>query len=170
MVRRTARALPAWLLMAWLVAGLAGCGFQLRGSAALPAEMAVTYIQGASPYGSLVDDFSAALRVRNASVTRQRSEATAVLRIHDSKVERRVLSVSSAGRVLEYELRQTLNFSVATAAGQMLLEARPVTLSRDYIYSNTDILGKEREDLEVRKTLQRNLVNMAILRITAAQR
>jgi LPS-assembly lipoprotein len=151
------------------VAGLAGCGFQLRGNAALPAEMAVTYIQSAQPYSTLVDDFAAALQARNVSVTRQRSAATAVLRILDNEFEKRVLSVNTAGKVLEYELRQTLRFSVSTAGNLPLLEAQTVSLSRDYLYSNTDILGKEREDQTVRRTLQRNLVNMALLRLTAVR-
>ena len=165
--RRATLRLTGWLLAAWL---LAGCGFQLRGSAALPAEMAVTYIQSGQPYSTLADDFAAALKAREVSVTEQRSDATAVLRIHGNELEKRILSVNTAGKVLEYELRQTVQFSVVTAANQPLLEMQSVILSRDYLYSSTDILGKEREDLEVRKTLQRNLVNMAMLRITAARK
>jgi len=72
--------------------------------------------------------------------------------------------------VLEYELRQTVTFSVTTAANQPLLEEQKVSLSRDYLYSNTDILGKEREDEQVRNTLQRNVVNMAMLRLAAARK
>lgn len=149
---------------------MAGCGFQLRGSAALPAEMAVTYIQSGQPYSSLVDDFAAALKARDIQVTEERSDATAVLKILGNELERRVLSVNTSGKVLEYELRQTVNFSVATAANQPLLEEQSVSMSRDYLYSNTDILGKAREDQDVRQTLQRNLVNMAMLRITAARK
>ena len=141
----------------------------MRGSAALPVEMDVTYIQSGQPFSSLVADFSAALKSRGVRVTEQRSEASAILKIQENELERRVLSVNTAGKVLEYELRQTLHFSVVTAANQPLLEVQEVTLSRDYLYSNTDILGKEREDLSVRQTLQRNLVNLAMLRLTAAR-
>jgi len=166
MARRATPGL-AWLLVAWL---LAGCGFQLRGSAALPAEMAVTYIQSNQPLSTLVDDFATALKARDVSVTGQRAHATAVLRILDNEVEKRVLSVNTAGKVLEYELRQTVTFAVATAANQPLMEEQSVTLSRDYLYSNTDILGKQREDEQVRRTLQRNVVNMALLRLSVARR
>jgi LPS-assembly lipoprotein len=168
--RRAPLRLSGWLLFGWLLAGLAGCGFQLRGSAALPAEMAVTYIQSAQPYSSLVGDFATALKARDLTVTEQRSRATAVLHIIDNDVEKRVLSVNTAGKVLEYELRQTVTFSVTTAANQPLLEEQKVSLSRDYLYSNTDILGKEREDEQVRNTLQRNVVNMAMLRLAAARK
>ena len=149
---------------------MTGCGFQLRGSAALPVEMAVTYIQSGQPYSSLVDDFAEALKARDIQVTEERSDATAVLKIHGNELERRVLSVNTSGKVLEYELRQTVLFSVTTTANQPLLEEQSVSLSRDYLYSNTDILGKQREDQDVRQTLQRNLVNMAMLRITAVRK
>ena len=131
--------------------------------------MEVTYIQSGQPFSSLVVDFAAALKSRGVRVTEQRSEATAILKIQENELERRVLSVNTAGKVLEYELRQTLSFSVVTAANEPLLEAQSVTLSRDYLYSNTDILGKQREDQSMRQTLQRNLVNLAMLRLTAAR-
>lgn len=131
--------------------------------------MAVTYIQSGQPYSSLVADFAAALKSRGARVTEQRGDATAVLKILENELERRVLSVNTAGKVLEYELRQTLRFSVVTAANEPLLEEQSVTMSRDYLYSNTDILGKQREDRSMRQTLQGNLVNLAMLRLTAAR-
>jgi outer membrane lipopolysaccharide assembly protein LptE/RlpB len=43
-------------------------------------------------------------------------------------------------------------------------------MTRDYLYSNTDVLSKEREEVVVRRALQRELVHLAMLRITAAAR
>ena len=158
------------LLAILLVAGFSGCGFHLRGSAALPAGMSVTYIQTASPFSSLVDDFAEALGTHGVQVTEDRAAATAVLRIHENERERDVLSVNTSGKVLEYQLRQTIRFSVATAENLPVVEQQTVTLSRAYLYRSTDVLGSEREKDAVRSTLQKNLVNMAMLRIVAATR
>jgi len=158
------------LLLAALVTLLAGCGFHLRGSAGLPPAMAVTFIKSNDPYSTLVSDFRAALQVHGATVTHERSEATAVLKIQDSDVETRILSVNTAGKVLEYDIKQTLRFSVVTAANQQLVPEQTVSLNRDYIYSNTDVLGKRRESEVVQADLQRNIVNLAMLRISAAAR
>ena len=81
-----------------------------------------------------------------------------------------VLSVNTSGKVLEYQLRQTIRFSVATAENLPVVEQQTVTLSRAYLYRSTDVLGSEREKDAVRSTLQKNLVNMAMLRIVAATR
>jgi LPS-assembly lipoprotein len=158
------------MLLACTLFMQSGCGFQLRGTTDLPAAMAITHIKGIRPFGTLADDFSAALRLRNITVTDSEHTATAVLEISENNTEKLVLSVDTAGNVLEYELRQTIRFSVITPAQQVVVPEQSVALSRDYIFSSTDVLGKVREEQVVRATLQENLVNLAMLRIAAAAR
>ena len=158
------------LLAAYLVVTLCGCGFQLRGTAKLPEEMSVTYISSSRPYSSLVSDFADALRTYHVTVTDDRSEATAILDILDDKQDKAVLSVNSSGKVLEFQLQQSVEFDVKTTDKLPLLEPQRVSMTRDYLYSNTDVLSKEREQIVVRRALQRELVSLAILRITAAAR
>ena len=158
------------LFAVFMVTGLSGCGFHLRGSDALPAGMSVTYIQSANPFSTLVDDFADALRTHGVQVTEERAAATAVLRIHENNKDREVLSVNTSGKVLEYQLRQMIRFSVATAENLPIVEQQTVTMKRAYLYRSSDVLGSEREKDAVRNTLQKNLVNMAMLRIAAGAR
>jgi LPS-assembly lipoprotein len=157
------------LLAACLLTGVSGCGFHLRGSAALPAEMDVIYVTGRPPWNSLVEDLTEALLSHDVRVTRERDEATAVLRIISNESSQQLLSVNTAGKVLEYELRQTMVFSMTKADGHPLIKPQRVTTSSAYLYNSNDILGKEREKKVVFQTLQKNLVNLAILRIAAAR-
>ena len=157
------------LLAGYLMLALSACGFQLRGSAALPEEMSVTFIKFKKPYGSLLDDFTDALRAHHVTVTDDRAEATAVLTIRNDERDRDVLSVNSAGKVLEIQLRQSFQFSVTTTDNRPLVELQSMTLTRDYLYSSTDVLSKDREEVVVRRTLQQELVHLAMLRITAAR-
>ena len=165
-----ARRVIACLLAVSMVTALSGCGFHLRGSDALPAGMSVTYIQSANPFSSLVDDFADALRTHGVQVTEDRAAATAVLRIHKNDKGRDVLSVNTSGKVLEYQLWQAIRFSVATAENLPVVEQQTVTMRRAYLYRSADVLGSEREKDAVRSTLQKNLVNMAMLRVAAAAR
>lgn len=171
---RVQAAATRWLLLCLLLtgvtAGLSGCGFHLRGSEALPPEMSVTYIQSSNPFSSLVKDFTEALRARGAQVTERLEDATAVLRIQENEKDRDVLSVNTSGKVLEYSLRQRIQFSVVTAENQPLVESQTVSMSRAYLYKSTDVLGSEREKDAVRHTLQKSLVDMAMLRIASAAR
>jgi LPS-assembly lipoprotein len=164
------RQLQCLLLAACLAITLCACGFQMRGSASLPEEMSVTYIKSSKRYSTLVTDFADALRVHHVVVTEDRDEATAILDIIDDKQDKSVLSVNTSGKVLEYQLQQSIEFDVKTSDQQTLLEPQRVSLTRDYLYSNTDVLSKEREQVVVRRALQRELISLAILRITAAAR
>ena len=164
---KTLRAVPVVSLLVCLAVMLSACGFQLRGSAALPGEMAVTYIKASNPYGTLVNDFAEALRTHKVTVTEDSQEATATLVIINSTLDKDVLSVNGNGKVLEYQLSQSIQFAVKTGDNVSLLEPQQVGMSRDYLYSSTDVLSKEREEAVVRRTLQRELVNLAILRMAA---
>ena len=78
------------------------------------------------------------------------------------------MSVDTDGKVLEFETRQTIRFSVETSEKLPLVEEQEISMAKDYIFSSAEVLSTEREDRVVRKVLQRNLVNLAMLRITAA--
>jgi LPS-assembly lipoprotein len=149
---------------------LVACGFHLRGSAPLPAEMSVTYIHGTTEFDTLYDDFRTALESRGARVTQDRSKATAVLNILETNSSKDVLTVDLSGKVLEYRVRQNIHFEVDAADGHMLVDQQSVTMSRDLKFNRNDVLGKERETELIRKELQRDVVNLAMLRITAASR
>ena len=166
----SACSLPGLLLACCLAVSLSACGFQMRGSAALPDEMAVTFIKSSRPWGSLIEDFAEALRTHHVKVTEDKKEATAVLEIINDSQEKDVLSVDNSGKVLEYQLRQSIQFAVTTSDNLPLLEPQRVTMTRDYLYISTDVLSKEREEVVVRRALQRELVYLAMLRITTAAR
>jgi len=156
------------LLIACLLLSISACGFQLRGSAALPEEMSVTFVKTPKPWGTLLADFSEALRNRNVTVTDNRDEATAILTIIRSTQDKDVLSVDGAGKVLEFQLSQTILFAVKTGDNIPLLEPQSVSMVRDFLFNSTDVLSKDREEAVIRSTMQRELVNLAILRMTAA--
>jgi len=160
----------ARLLCAAAVLLLGACGFHPRGDTPLPAEMAVTYIHGTQEFDTLYDDFRTALESRGARVTQDRAEAGAVLDILENNFDKDVLTVDLGGKVLEFRFRQNIQFDVMTADGRTLLDRQSVTMSRDLKFNRNDVLGKERESELFRGELQRDVVNLAMLRIAAAGR
>lgn len=156
------------LLIVMAAAMLSGCGFQLRGSNTLPAVMASTAIEGGDRFGSLVKDIESALILRGANVVSETTEATAILKVLSNQVNRRVLTVDASGKVQEYEIRQTLRFHVITPSQAVVLPEQKLSLSHDFVFVRTDVLGKEHEELQVRRDLQRDLVNLMMLRMASA--
>jgi LPS-assembly lipoprotein len=161
--------LPRGLLILLLLS-LAGCGFQLRGSSGLPQDMAVTYIQGAKPWSSVYENFRDALEGHGVVVTGARDEATAVLVILENESRRDVLTVDIGGKVQELQYVQMIRFQVAARDQRVLVPEQAVTARRDFVFNKTEILAKERESQFIRQALQRDVVNLAMLRIMAAGR
>jgi LPS-assembly lipoprotein len=163
---------PAWRVFVVLLGAglllLGGCGFHLRGEEALPEAMQVTYIQGKSQFDELNDDFRAALESHGVRVTNDREEATAILRIQDTRKDRDVLSVDLGGKVLEIKLRRMVRFVVVYADNRPLIDSQTVTVSRDFVFNKDDILAKEREAKLISDELRRDLVALSMLRILAA--
>ncbi len=172
MTRRTSRHGPALLLLMVFIAAavLDGCGFQLRGSNTLPAIMASTAIEGSDRYSTLTKDLESALILRGVRVVSETAEATAILKVLSSQANKRVLTVDAAGKVQEYEIRQTIRFHVTTPAQQFVLQEQQLSLSQDFVFVRTDVLGKEHEEVQVRRDLQRDLVNLMMLRMASAGR
>ncbi len=159
------------LVLSLLAAALllsSGCGFQLRGATPLPAQMAITYIEGKTPFDPLNNEFRSALEGRGAQVTGEREAATAILRILENHTSTEVLTVDSAGKAEEYEIRQTIRFDVISADSQVLVARQSLSMNRYLLYVRSNVLGTERESELIRKELQRSLVNLAMLRIAAA--
>lgn len=157
-----------FLVLVFTLLMLSACGFHLRGDSALPDAMAITYIQGKRPFDTLNDDFRDALEGRGVRVTENREEATAILKILGNRDEKDVLTVDIGGKVQEILIRQSIRFEVVAADNQPLVEKQTVTLSRDFVFNKDDILAKEREADLISGELQRDVVNLAMLRIAAA--
>ena len=93
-----------------------------------------------------------------------------MLNVLENNSDTKVLAVDLTGKVLEYRFRQNLQFDVTATDGRALLDRQSVTMSRALKFNRNDVLGTEREYALIRKELQRDVVNLAMLRITAAGR
>ena len=82
---------------------LSSCGFQLRGQVAIPYK--TIFIETAG-YSQFAGDLERAIRSGSQTrVVSKRDEAEAVLKITGELQENRILSLSSGGRVREFDLR-----------------------------------------------------------------
>jgi LPS-assembly lipoprotein len=158
------RTLISLLVVCLAALTLAGCGFHLRGVVKLPADMERIYIAG-NENSSLVRELGLNLRASGVQVVPSAKEATAVLHVSDVAAERRVLSVTAAARVREYELVSSVHFSVTAADGKTLRPDERVLVARDFQYDENDILGTSNQEALIRKEMQRDLVQIILRRL-----
>jgi LPS-assembly lipoprotein len=149
-----------------LVALLAACGWQMRGAAQLPEEMAVIFIQADDPYSPFVRELRRALDTGDTRVTRDRGEATAVIRVLRARSGRRTLAVNFAGRPLEYRVWYEVDFDVLTP-DRVLVETQQLRIHRDINADPDDALGSRLEAERIGEVLERDIVGLVVMRIEA---
>ncbi len=142
---------------------LSGCGFHLRGKIPLPPELSVVYIK--SNDLRLADQLQVGLTGSGATITKSKDKATAVLTIYNVGLNRRIQSVGGLGRVREYSLRLTVTFDIRTKDGKEVLPRQDVSLTRDYSFTETQVVGKSVEEEIITKELRRDIVFEIIRRV-----
>ena len=92
--------------------------------------------------------------------------ATATLSILFDLTDQRVLSVSARNVPTEFEVFYTVRYAI-TSGEQSLLEAQELTLTRDYTYDSTLVLGKAKEEQLMRDAIVNDLVRIVLKQISA---
>jgi LPS-assembly lipoprotein len=145
---------------------LAGCGFHVRGAASVPPEMSRTYISTNSQHTVFYRKIRAALRGAGVDVVDTPGEATAIFTVLEDKTGQRVVSVSARNVPREYEVWYTVHYEFRSGE-KMLLPESTQTLTRDYTYDETEVLGKAREEDVLRDALVDDLVRIALIQLSA---
>lgn len=147
---------------------LSSCGFQLRGQAAIPYES--LFIETAG-YSLFANDLERAIRSGSKTrIAQNRNEAQAVLRIVGESNERIILSLSSGGKVKEFELRYRVAYRLTDVAGNNLVPPGEILLRRDLTYDDTQVLGKESEEAYLFRDMKTDAVQQLLRRLAVGKR
>jgi LPS-assembly lipoprotein len=145
---------------------LASCGFQLRGAAGVPLEMSHTYIETADRHSLFYRALREELRAAGVSIVESPVDATAIFSIESDVTGQRVLSVSARNVPREFEVYYTVFYSVKTE-DNVLMTTRSQTLTRDYTWNETLVLGKEKEEQLLRAAIANDLVRIILIQLSA---
>lgn len=145
---------------------LAGCGFQLRGTATVPAEMSRTYIQTTDRHSLFYRRLRDSFRAAGVEIVDSPVEATATFSIASDDTGQRVLSVSARNVPTEFEVFYTVVYGVDTT-DRSLLPVRTQTLTRDYTWDETLVLGKEKEEQLLREAIVEDLVRVVMIQLSS---
>jgi LPS-assembly lipoprotein len=146
---------------------LAGCGFQLRGTADLPFD--TIYMPPSN--GGIVLDLKRNIQAgTRTTVVDDLKKADAVLEFHQEAREKLILSLAATGRVREYQLRYRVSFRVHDGKGGEFLPVNLVQLTRDITFNDSDVLSKDTEEQLLYRDMQSDMVQQIMRRLAAAQR
>ncbi len=88
-------------------------------------------------------------------------DATATLTISVDETNQRVLSVSTRNVPTEYEVYYSIEYGVDSGDTNLLMR-QFITLTRDYTYDETLVLGKAHEEQLLREAIVQDLVRIVL--------
>jgi LPS-assembly lipoprotein len=144
---------------------LGACGFRLAGSEPLPAILARPYLSVKDPYTDFAREFELQLKSSGALIQPIRQDSTATIEVTKDLVEQRTLAVSSSNIPTDYELIYTVTFAVR-GADKELLAPLTISVTKDYSFQVNELLAKEHEADQLRSAMARDLVAIAMRRLT----
>ena len=145
---------------------LTACGFRLAGRDPLPGILARPYLSLKDPYTDFSREFEHQLKSAGATLQAVRTNSTASIEVTKDLVEQRTLSVSATNIPTEYELTYTVTFAVHGIDNE-LLAPQTIGLSKDYSFQENVLLAKEHEADILRQQMARDLVSIAMHRLTS---
>ena len=159
----------ASLTLASLVAAslTGGCGFRLVGSVPLPPSLAVVQIDASDTQSDFYFELRKSLLASGTRIEEDnKDDSAAVIHITTDTAAERILTVSTLNVPTEYELTYTLRFSVSSK-GHELIAPEEHRLVRDYSYSESALLAKEREKSILSEALAHDLVSVVMRRLSS---
>jgi len=146
---------------------VAACGFRLRGTAEVPFQS--LYLPSAT--SGIALDLKRNLQAgTNARVVDDPKSADAVLQFTEETRQKEILSLTSAGRVREFQLRYRVGFRVHDGKGADYVPTSVIQLTRDVTFNDTEILAKEQEEQLLFRDMQSDMVQQIMRRLAAAKR
>ena len=150
-----------------LCLALAGCGFQLRGSAEVPFER--VYVAGATR-GIALELKRNIQAGTNATVVDSAKEADAILRLSAESRDREILSLTGTGRVREFRLVYRVAMELNDGKGGNYLPPSTIEVTRDVSFNDAQVLAKEAEEQLLFRDMQADMVQQVMRRLSTAKK
>jgi len=149
---------------------LAACGFQPRGQALNLSSIAgPIYISGVAQFSPLHRELGQQLKKSGASLTSNSNNAKSLLTLRNQSSDERLLSVDSRNRGVEYELEESVQFSLRSNNQGEIASPQTVRVVRILFRPQDQILASEREENQLRIDMQHDLARRIVKRLAAQQ-
>ena len=152
---------------------LAGCGFHLRGQAELTPELRVIYVQSQQgigmPPGVLGRKLPTVLASNGVTVTRDPTQATAIITILNEGGGRRTMAADRFDVKREYSLVYSAVYDVKLSGGRVLIGAEGVSANRAVLFDENRVLGFEAAQESLTDNMAEDMAWQIVRRLQAVK-
>jgi len=162
--------IETWLLRLTCIvciAVLAGCGFHLRRSAALPAVMQQQVYLQISGGGEFTRSLAGALRAAKVDVLDSSTTGVATLSVPVAAFGSRLLTSGAVQRVGEYVVTFNVQFTLIDANGNTVIPMQTLSLSHEFALDQTQFSAISSETEAIQRSLVREMTDAVMRRLEA---
>lgn len=149
---------------------LAGCGFHLRGSAALPAAMQHQVYLQVNGGGEFARSLGAALRASKVDVLDTSTKGVATLLVPAAAFSSRMLTSGAVQRVGEYVVGFNVQFTLIDGDGKTVVPTQSISLSHEFAIDQTQFSAIASETEAIQRSLVREMTDAVMRRLEAQAR
>jgi len=154
------------LILIALVSALAGCGFQLRGSADSATVLTALDVSATQTYGELVTNVERTLTQQGIAVN-PKGGADYRLHLLGERATRRSVSTTNQVSVAEYVLLLAIDFQLFDGAGDQLLPLTTISAERIYSFDRGSFVGSSEEEALLGREMQADIIQQIFQRLDA---
>jgi LPS-assembly lipoprotein len=166
----TPRRTALLLLLAFVAPLLTACGFHLRGEAQLPAGMERVFVDSVDTHAPLKRNIEQALERSGAKIESAAGEGIAEVKLTAISIAPIVRSVSAGARVNEFTMLYHVELQIDDASGKTVLPKQVIEQSRVFTFDQTQAIGTGAEQEEIKKEMERDMVQVVMRKIESAER
>ena len=147
---------------------LSACGFHLRGQATYVMPFKTLHIRSANEFAPFIIELKRAIQAQGVQLTPM-TEAQLVLHVASETINKQILSLSGAGRVLEFQLSYQVMLRVYDRQQQDWVAPLEINLRRNLPYDDTQVLAKEAEEALLYQDMRKDAVQQIVRRLHFAR-
>ncbi|MFA5825549.1 MAG: LPS assembly lipoprotein LptE [Gallionellaceae bacterium] len=149
---------------------LPACGFHLRGHGGQAVTLAFqsVYLK-AGAETPFVTGLRNAFASNKVALSASPEQATITLEVLAESSDKQILSLSGAGKVLEYQLRYRVSLRAYDSQLVSWLSNEEIVLTRTLTYDDSQVLAKEQEEALLFKDMRSDAVAQAMRRLSRAK-
>jgi len=145
---------------------VSGCGFHLSRPPELPFNTLYVSAPSYSSFGAELKRYFAS--TGHTRLVERPEEAQMVLQIISEAQESQILALSTAGRVLELQLRFRVLYSMRDHDNHEWIMPTEILLQRDMTYDDQIVLAKESEQNLLIANMRQDAVRQIVRRLASA--
>lgn len=147
---------------------LGACGWQLRGSMPISANLQSVYLSVENTYGPFATELQQRLNASKIALAEAPELASLSLYIREEQLDRRTAAVGSDALTSAYEVALTIDYEIFTADGQAASPITSASVMRTFNYSASGPDSGTEEEALVLSEMRRELAQTLIRRLAVA--